>query len=371
MAENCVLTKDDLNVSSTCQRFDYLDIAKGIGVLLVLFGHLLQYGGKVSTFIFSFHMPLFYIISGMCFNPEKDSSFESFVIRRFKSLVIPYFLYCIVGLVFTCAIPGMMTDGMSIDAIANDVFYLAAPNIFHVGQIWFLIDLFFVEIFGFTLNKLVFSKSNKKIVSVITILLLIYCGANTTWVSVRYFVLGRFPWMLDTAITATVFYVVGFLIRRWGVAKTLKRCNKALLSIFAIVLYGLLAHISINYLGWVNIANLMFNNLFLYYTCAFIGALATICISEAICGLTVTKPLKILGRNSLFLFSIHSIFLELLAILATRVYGYQIMFGLNMPQKVIVLGGAGIAAALVAFGCIQNYLRRKNIGRKSEGNYRH
>ena len=35
-------------------RIDYLDVAKGIGIFIVLFGHLFQYGSAPSKFIFSF-----------------------------------------------------------------------------------------------------------------------------------------------------------------------------------------------------------------------------------------------------------------------------------------------------------------------------
>lgn len=48
----------------TKQRIGYLDIAKGIGILLMIFGHI-DGGGVVQTWIYSFHIPLFFIVSGI------------------------------------------------------------------------------------------------------------------------------------------------------------------------------------------------------------------------------------------------------------------------------------------------------------------
>ena len=46
----------------TKKRLNYLDYAKGIGILLVVLGHI--YNNSVKLWIYSFHMPLFFIISG-------------------------------------------------------------------------------------------------------------------------------------------------------------------------------------------------------------------------------------------------------------------------------------------------------------------
>ena len=53
-------------------RIKYWDLLKGIAIFLVVWGHTIQYGGsgsiffdnKAFIFIYSFHMPLFLLISG-------------------------------------------------------------------------------------------------------------------------------------------------------------------------------------------------------------------------------------------------------------------------------------------------------------------
>ncbi|GFI47337.1 hypothetical protein IMSAGC019_02661 [Lachnospiraceae bacterium] len=46
------------------QRKDYLDIAKGIGIILVVWAHV---EGSFYRYITQFHMPFFFFISGMLF----------------------------------------------------------------------------------------------------------------------------------------------------------------------------------------------------------------------------------------------------------------------------------------------------------------
>lgn len=53
----------------TIQRIDDWDIAKGIGILLVVMGHL-GIPPMLSNAIYLFHMPLFFILSGLLFAPK-------------------------------------------------------------------------------------------------------------------------------------------------------------------------------------------------------------------------------------------------------------------------------------------------------------
>ncbi|WP_278969986.1 acyltransferase family protein [Megasphaera elsdenii] len=45
-------------------RVGWIDVAKGIAIVLVIIGHTVQFGGGTRNFIFSFHMPLFFLLSG-------------------------------------------------------------------------------------------------------------------------------------------------------------------------------------------------------------------------------------------------------------------------------------------------------------------
>ncbi len=46
------------------KRIEWIDTAKGIGILLVIIGHIVPFDSNISRFIFSFHMPLFSSFQG-------------------------------------------------------------------------------------------------------------------------------------------------------------------------------------------------------------------------------------------------------------------------------------------------------------------
>ena len=65
-------------MSSPNNRIIWIDISKGLGIILVVLGHTsLSKISQISyDWIYSFHMPLFYLLSGLCFNNHKYNNFR-------------------------------------------------------------------------------------------------------------------------------------------------------------------------------------------------------------------------------------------------------------------------------------------------------
>lgn len=73
-------------------RIKWIDISRGIAIILMVVGHT-SIPQSLSKFIWSFHMPLFFIVSGMMFNATKYSSLYVFVKHKTKTLVVPYLFF--------------------------------------------------------------------------------------------------------------------------------------------------------------------------------------------------------------------------------------------------------------------------------------
>ncbi len=67
-------------------RIAWIDIAKGVGIILVVVGHALV-SGRVYSAIYLFHMPLFFILAGVVFRPD---NVKATFWKRLRSLMIPY-----------------------------------------------------------------------------------------------------------------------------------------------------------------------------------------------------------------------------------------------------------------------------------------
>lgn len=128
------------------KRLEYIDIAKGLCILLVVMGHILQFNSighasqTVFNFIYSFHMPVFMLLSGFVASLSRDNidrTVMTFVRKKFVSLVIPFLTW---GL-FIMPIVVYRKDFFSLPTIAKDL--ILQPD---TGA-WFIISLFCIQIY--------------------------------------------------------------------------------------------------------------------------------------------------------------------------------------------------------------------------------
>lgn len=72
------------------KRIEYLDVAKGIGILLVVFGHVISKDTVAWNFIYGFHMPFFVFCSGIFYKKNRWK-------KNFLRTLFSYFLMGIAG----------------------------------------------------------------------------------------------------------------------------------------------------------------------------------------------------------------------------------------------------------------------------------
>lgn len=186
------------------KRFEYLDIAKGVGILLVVWGHILLVGPSHRV-IYAFHMPLFFLISGMLFKREKFNSIIDFIGKRAKRLLIPFAIYSIVTWLIWATFRFVRHDNVVSywDPLLQTIIAKGSgAYMVHNSALWFVPCLFATEIIYFTFSKL---RPLPKL------LIAICCAAIS-------FSLGHFfgdnwwfllPWNLDAALIGVLFYCLG------------------------------------------------------------------------------------------------------------------------------------------------------------------
>ena len=132
-------------------RYTEIDLARGIGIFLVVLGHSIKQTGvsagwiKILTYIiYSFHMPLFFCLSGfvsakiLTMNRRERGSY---IISRARRLLIPYFT---IGLIYI-PIKLKMSDVAVKPFTTGDIWKIL------IGQnpdvsLWFLYILFLIEL---------------------------------------------------------------------------------------------------------------------------------------------------------------------------------------------------------------------------------
>ncbi len=131
MDENLIVTKK--------ARIEYIDLIRAFGKLLMIIGHIrfCPDGSPFDKWIHAFHMPMFFIVSGILYRKQELKKLLS---KRFRTLIIPYL---IVGIAFSLIPIVFKSDYSSLIAV---VFENTSGYIFVVGAIWFLTSLFFADI---------------------------------------------------------------------------------------------------------------------------------------------------------------------------------------------------------------------------------
>lgn len=81
-------------------RLDYIDVCKAFGILLVILGHTFGIPDRLYNAIYSFHMPLFFVIAGFVYNKEKNRAlgFGKFAAKKAKEYMLPYGVFCLANL---------------------------------------------------------------------------------------------------------------------------------------------------------------------------------------------------------------------------------------------------------------------------------
>lgn len=128
-------------------RYNWIDYAKGMGILLMVFGHT---GMPVvlSKFIWSFHMPLFFFISGLLYDREKYSSPGLILKRIWRSLLVPYMFFSVI-----VAVGYMCINIISHESVFHEFSVVSVLSKGWGGiALWFVSTLIITELLFWLLN---------------------------------------------------------------------------------------------------------------------------------------------------------------------------------------------------------------------------
>ena len=307
-----------------------IDIAKGIGIFLVIAGHLVKYAHSTSVFIFSFHMPLFYFLSGyVCSSDFSKNKFW----KRIKSLLVPYLGFSLLGLFISLCIPVWRSD-ITFEHFFYQFLYNVQPEFLHVGQVWFLFSLIIITVLFFITNIFICNNKNQ-----LWFGFFLFATAYLVhhYLSLKISInanLYRLPFKIDTTLFAFIFFQSGYIckltnfynkIENWLIKK------KLTVGILALVIVYFISKKN----HMTNICECSLGKPLLYLLGAYLGIFSTLIFSSIINKCKNKFYINWIGANSLPIFAFHSMYLYLFAYILSKIYGYDIMIMNNIPPKVI------------------------------------
>lgn len=272
------------------KRIDWLDIAKGIAIICTIVGHCVPFGGNVRNIIFSFHMPLFFVLAGYTIKQIPYNNFGSATLKDFKRLVVPVFIIKVVQFLLEIII-----NHVELKSCAKNIFisilwgngcsYKIFPG---VGVVWFLLALFFTKLlFRFCLNLI----QNYRFIFFTTLAFIFSLFGEKLWL----------PQNFDLLFLGMLFMYSGYFYRN-----EIDEDSKVLKII------GFFGFIFWTYMAWnkgiyIELATRCYPFSMVSILIALCGSLCIIQFSKSIESLKISKSLVFVGKYSLDLLCIHQI----------------------------------------------------------------
>ncbi|GHU69628.1 acyltransferase/acetyltransferase [Bacteroidia bacterium] len=263
----------------SAQRNILYDIAKGLGILLVIWGHT----DKCSAFdlIYAFHMPFFFIVSGVFF--RQQDRFGELCNANLKRLIYPYLLFSVLIYLFYLTWGFVFKNPCDYKIIFKIIPWKGVIS----SPLWFLITLFIVSTLFYFFSKI------KNPYVLITLTLSLFFIARY-WPVLNYF-------YLNEALQYFVYYALGYLFLSKYENKYLSRFSKIQKTgLFIISLVGFYGLFLIRNAIDFKIITILFSFLIAVFGSWMLIHLAA-CLEKI---KYLNRILAYIGRNSLTIFAI-------------------------------------------------------------------
>ncbi len=236
------------------ERIDYIDLMKGICIILVVFNHTGIMQGLSSAYgwlngIVDSCVPVFFMLSGLFFS--RYGSFGEFLGRRFRSLVVPILVFGPLGGVIMQTVPWTEWSAGYITRPSQWVAYLTS---FTNVPLWFLRSLFLASLLMYGLHAAVEHRRRLRIVAgVLCLMVSVALFESAPIVNAQsegtYKVLIR-NGLLQTLLLLPFLYAGNMVVRAGvlGVSRTLR--NRLIAAAVALVAAAVCALVPVGCMSW-------------------------------------------------------------------------------------------------------------------------
>lgn len=285
-------------------RIEYLDMAKGIGIILVVLGHITYTNIYLQVWISSFHMALFFVISGLFISLGSGNGTRTFkdeLKRRYRGIVIPYMWFSL--LYFLVDIGNLLLHKITQEMFIYNL--ISSVTFYGKSVMWFLTALFIGQMALHIVRLICRDKMVYIILMTVVLTFFAYmCKLGLDTLGATYaeslFIssLLRILRSLVRGIIILPFLTTGLVL---GPVIYGKNSNRAVNLLIGLVLLGVNIWVALT--NWsVDTNNMILSNPFLYYLGGITGSLAIIYICKA---LPVSRIITYYGRNSLTAMATH------------------------------------------------------------------
>ena len=301
------------------KRIVWLDIARGLAMLGVIYGHVLPRTAGFGKWIYSWHMPIFFLITGILLAARdnwRQMTFRELFLKDLKSIMYPYLVFNIIEVI-------IMSFSLPLKEVLTGVFHFCILD--GLQALWFLSALFIARQVFFQLMK---RTGRKDVIASFVTLVVIATSLFSylpRWINTRSGI-GRQLYMTanigNRSLIGFVFVVLGFACAGYLHSILRDRVTKFLcmagLLIFSVALFD------------YNSVGLRFSkigNPALFYSSAVAGSVFIFILSDIISQFRLTEVFRFVGINSIVFLITHIPVRDLLAAIFPSVdQGHKMWF---------------------------------------------
>lgn len=282
-------------------RLEWIDWMKALGIYLIVLGHFYSVGEK---FIYVFHVPLFFVISGFLNKKEVDG--QLFWKKLWYNLAVPMLIMAVVNFVYHYILQFFKGTFSPIDAywfVRNIAFGMVAG----LDMLWFVYTLIFLKIIH------QFCHSDRFFFALIVVMLTLAYVYNHSDLSGLPFFLKEPNAVVDLC-TAYPFFALGVLLRNYKEMLVAMNNKVILLAMFACGL--LLVSLCCSYNGYVSMFCCNYGGNFSLF---FVGALAGAVMIWTLSKLFGHAPklITIISRGTIIILGFHKMLIDLVWVFFT------------------------------------------------------
>jgi len=197
------------------QRVKWIDTVKTVGIFLVFYGHYIEVIGNdyhsasgfaQFKFIYSFHIPLFFILAGFFFK-ESDNKLNR-IANLFYQRLIPALVFGFFLIPFWLLYNKAKFHAFLIESIANKSFYYLGGDTQLNVITWFLVCLFTTEVLATLIGFKSANKSQNAFLGLFFIILGFFVTKYAPFLT-PYTKLETNFWYIHESLVALGFYLLG------------------------------------------------------------------------------------------------------------------------------------------------------------------
>jgi Fucose 4-O-acetylase and related acetyltransferases len=284
------------------ERLNYLDSAKGFSILLVVLAHISNQSiigiDPLGIWINSFHLPLFFIVSGflISYKNENEQPYVNLVYKKICTIIYPYLTFSILYLLYRTliCIVEIKFEFKEISSIILDT-----ASLWGISTLWFLPTLFIGEIAFLLIVKI---KNTLKIIFFILFSLVIgvaisivFCrNIDNPSLSLKFLII------VSRSMFTILFISIGYYFYKFKI-KYFDKIDSNFKLLLGILLFIINIFASIKPLS-INLRIASIDNIPLYIFTGIIGSISIIILFEQF---SLTNFFNYLGYNSLIIMATH------------------------------------------------------------------